>query len=164
MRSCPFSRLVTNSSDRTLRQFILPIYAPPNADREYIEQELEPTHRFNDPINRTAWHAMSYSPDGEWLAGGTSTLRLVLFSFNSGHMQVLLMPRHIKSTYGIFKTMANSPAHWMEAGSHYCMCMCVSSALFILLTYLAYAVASLQVVYCLDDKSGQYTHMALPYT
>ncbi|KZP21728.1 WD40 repeat-like protein [Athelia psychrophila] len=65
-------RLVTNSSDRTLRQFILPVYAPPNADREYIEQELEPTHRFNDPINRTAWHAMSYSPDGEWLAGGAA--------------------------------------------------------------------------------------------
>jgi len=61
---------VTNSSDRTLRQFILPAYPPPNADREYIEQELEPTHRFNDPISRTAWHAVSYSPDGEWLAGG----------------------------------------------------------------------------------------------
>lgn len=61
---------MTNSSDRTLRQFNLPIYPPPNADREYIEQELEPTHRFNDPINKTAWHAMSYSPDGEWLAGG----------------------------------------------------------------------------------------------
>jgi COMPASS component SWD1 len=65
-------RLVTNSSDRTLRQFNLPIYPPPNADREYIEQELEPTHRFNDPINKTAWHAMSYSPDGEWLAGGAA--------------------------------------------------------------------------------------------
>ncbi|GBE79127.1 Set1 complex component swd1 [Sparassis crispa] len=65
-------RLVTNSSDRTLRQFNVPSYAPPTADREYIEQELEPTHRFNDPINKTAWHAMSYSPDGEWLAGGAA--------------------------------------------------------------------------------------------
>jgi hypothetical protein len=36
----------------------------------YTEQELEPTHKFSDPINRTAWHAMSFSPDGEWLAGG----------------------------------------------------------------------------------------------
>lgn len=34
------------------------------------EMEFEPTHRFNDPINRTAWHVMGYSPDGEWLAGG----------------------------------------------------------------------------------------------
>lgn len=34
------------------------------------EQELEPTHRFHDPINKTAWHNMAYSPDGEWLAGG----------------------------------------------------------------------------------------------
>ena len=64
-------RLVTNSSDRTLRQFNLPLYAPPSADGAYIEQELEPTQRFSDPINKVAWHAMSYSPDGEWLAGGT---------------------------------------------------------------------------------------------
>ena len=64
------SRLVTNSSDRTLRQFNLPNYPPPNPDGEYLEQELEPTHRFNDPINKTAWYGMSYSPDGEWLAGG----------------------------------------------------------------------------------------------
>ena len=63
-------RIVTNSSDRVLRQFNLPIYAPPNADGEYIEQELEPTHRFHDPISKVSWHAMSYSPDGEWLAGG----------------------------------------------------------------------------------------------
>jgi WD40 repeat protein len=65
-------RLVTNSSDRTLRQFTLPTYSPPNADREYMEQELEPTHKFSDPINRIAWHAMSFSPDGEWLAGGAA--------------------------------------------------------------------------------------------
>lgn len=64
-------RLVTNSSDRTLRQFNLPTYPPPNDAREYIEVELEPTHRFNDPISRAAWHAMSFSPDGEWLAGGS---------------------------------------------------------------------------------------------
>ena len=65
-------RLVTNSSDRTLRQFTLPTYSPPNADGEYMEQELEPTHKFSDPINRIAWHAMSFSPDGEWLAGGAA--------------------------------------------------------------------------------------------
>ncbi|KIK65788.1 hypothetical protein GYMLUDRAFT_39315 [Collybiopsis luxurians FD-317 M1] len=71
-------RLVTNSSDRTLRQFSLPTY-PPSAfdehtgrDSNFVEQELEPTHRFNDPINKTAWHAVSYSPDGEWLAGGAA--------------------------------------------------------------------------------------------
>jgi len=65
-------RLVTNSSDRTLRQFNLPEY-----DSNYLtEHELEPTHRFHDPINRSAWHAMSYSPDGEWLAGGGIRLNL----------------------------------------------------------------------------------------
>ncbi|KAI0662892.1 WD40 repeat-like protein [Cubamyces menziesii] len=65
-------RMVTNSSDRVLRQFNLPIYPSPTADNEYIEQELEPTHRFNDPISKVGWHAMSYSPDGEWLAGGAA--------------------------------------------------------------------------------------------
>ncbi|KAI0346972.1 WD40 repeat-like protein [Trametopsis cervina] len=65
-------RLVTNSSDRTLRQFNLPLYAPPSADGSYIEQELEPTYRFSDPINKVAWHSMSYSPDGEFLAGGAA--------------------------------------------------------------------------------------------
>jgi COMPASS component SWD1 len=64
-----FSRLVTNSLDRTLRQFDLSNYPSPNADGQYLEQELEPTHKFNDPINKTAWYAMSYSPDGEWLTG-----------------------------------------------------------------------------------------------
>ena len=63
---------MTNSSDRTLRQFNVPVYATSAAEGEYIEQELEPTYRFNDPINKNAWHAMAYSPDGEWLAGGQS--------------------------------------------------------------------------------------------
>jgi COMPASS component SWD1 len=63
-------RMVTNSSDRILRQLNLPTYAPPSADGAYIEQELEPTYRFSDPINKVAWHTVSYSPDGEWLAGG----------------------------------------------------------------------------------------------
>ncbi|KIJ70363.1 hypothetical protein HYDPIDRAFT_35755 [Hydnomerulius pinastri MD-312] len=39
---------------------------------QILETELEPTHRFNDPISKVAWHAMSYSPDGEWLAGGAA--------------------------------------------------------------------------------------------
>ncbi|PIL36651.1 hypothetical protein GSI_00340 [Ganoderma sinense ZZ0214-1] len=65
-------RLVTNSSDRVLRQFTLPVYAPPSADNEYIEQELEPTLRFHDPISKVSWRSMSYSPDGEWLAGGAA--------------------------------------------------------------------------------------------
>ncbi|EKM59556.1 uncharacterized protein PHACADRAFT_85948 [Phanerochaete carnosa HHB-10118-sp] len=65
-------RLVTNSQDRTLRQFTLPLYAPPSVDGIYIEQELEPTYRFSDPINKVAWHGMCYSPDGEWLAGGAA--------------------------------------------------------------------------------------------
>lgn len=67
-----FRRLITNSSDRVLRQFLLPIYPAPSENGAYVEQDLEPTHRFSDPITRTAWHATSFSPDGEWLAGGAA--------------------------------------------------------------------------------------------
>lgn len=67
-------RLITNSSDRVLRQFNLPAHfpSPTDEDLDLTEQELEPTYRFSDPINKVAWHNMSYSPDGEWLAGGMS--------------------------------------------------------------------------------------------
>ncbi|KAG2014116.1 hypothetical protein CC2G_010959 [Coprinopsis cinerea AmutBmut pab1-1] len=87
--------LVTNSSDRTLRQFIVPTYpsddseptnpststpssstspssTPTPTPTKIIEQDLEPTHRFHDPINKTAWHAMACSGDGDWLAGGAA--------------------------------------------------------------------------------------------
>ena len=99
MRGFVFSkggrRLTTNSSDRVLRLFYLPTYPlppPPSTtpfptqpstpnpqivnqtqpDLHILEQELEPVHRFHDPITKTAWHTMSYSPDGDWLAGGAA--------------------------------------------------------------------------------------------
>ncbi|EIW82178.1 WD40 repeat-like protein [Coniophora puteana RWD-64-598 SS2] len=123
MKSFDFTRngrsLVTNSVDRTIRQFMLPASYPsppsstfsqtPNPQRspspsrnaspqqtdghdqtpavngvngmhedgdvtmsQVLENELEPTQRFNDPISRTAWHTMSYSPDGQLLAGGAA--------------------------------------------------------------------------------------------
>ena len=88
-------RLTTNSSDRVLRLLYLPTYPAPSAasttplptqpstpnpqaanqmqsEPQILEQELEPVHRFNDPITKTAWHTMSYSPDGDWLAGGAA--------------------------------------------------------------------------------------------
>ncbi|KAH8830539.1 WD40 repeat-like protein [Flagelloscypha sp. PMI_526] len=65
--------LVSNSSDKVLRQFILPSYETPAEDTTtWTESELEATHKFVEPINKFAWNAMSYSPDGEWLAGGAS--------------------------------------------------------------------------------------------
>ncbi|KDQ28785.1 hypothetical protein PLEOSDRAFT_1111940 [Pleurotus ostreatus PC15] len=79
MRGFDFSkggrRLVTNSSDRALRHFNLPIYPSPSSASdplEYLDQELKPIYQFNDPINKTAWHTMSYSPEGQWLAGGAA--------------------------------------------------------------------------------------------
>ena len=67
-------RLVTNSSDRVLRQFALPSYptSTPNTETEVVDQELRPQYTFSDPINRSAWNGMSYSPHGEWLAGGAA--------------------------------------------------------------------------------------------
>ncbi|KAH6896420.1 WD40-repeat-containing domain protein [Coprinopsis sp. MPI-PUGE-AT-0042] len=67
-------RFVTNSSDRTLRYFVVPTYPDTESSQaeDILETDLEPTHRFNDPINKTAWHAMAFSPDGEWLAGGAA--------------------------------------------------------------------------------------------
>ncbi|KAH9921520.1 COMPASS complex protein [Epithele typhae] len=64
-------RLATNSSDRVLRQLSLPLYPTPTTD-DYIESELEPSLRFHDPISKVSWHAMCYSPDGQWLAGGAA--------------------------------------------------------------------------------------------
>lgn len=120
------SRLVTNSSDRTLRQFTVPYYPPPSADGEYLEQELEPTYRFNDPINKNAWHGMSYSPDGEWLAGGECLARIRASTrvplstsdfaeYSTGSdtddrpPQVQRIMRHTKSTSGTFSTRDSLP-------------------------------------------------------
>ena len=113
------SRLVTNSSDRTLRQFNLPTYPSPSPGREFLEQELEPTRRFNDPINKTAWHAMSYSPDGEWLAGGLSCLSICRRSLTLmvAPDQVLPIQLLTKFIFGISPTKASLQARWMVGGS-----------------------------------------------
>ena len=62
---------------RTLLQFILPSYTdyhdaiptPPtthtNHQPQFLDLELDPTCRFNDPFNKTSWHAMCYSLYGE---------------------------------------------------------------------------------------------------
>ena len=50
----------------------MPLYGPPSADGSFTEAELEPTYRLSDPISKVAWHAMAYSPDGEWIAGGAA--------------------------------------------------------------------------------------------
>ena len=113
-------RIVTNSSDRVLRQFNLPVYAPPNADGEYIEQELEPTHRFHDPISKVSWHAMSYSPDGEWLAGGALSSLSARRLAHAPHSKTIQAPQtmlHIRSTFGTLPERASLRARSMEAAS-----------------------------------------------
>lgn len=155
------SRFVTNSSDRTLRQFNVPTYpdeigsgsssgsnsnsnpnttngdaignhqarSPDGVEHQplglttpsgVLEQDLEPTHRFNDPINKTAWHAMAFSPDGEWLAGGAFSMVVQLLlpthAISFGR-QAQRTQQHIRYTSGTSPTMANLRVRWMEEGS-----------------------------------------------
>ncbi|KAF9242913.1 WD40-repeat-containing domain protein [Melanogaster broomeanus] len=63
-------RLATNSSDRTIRQFTLPNY--PSPPTPYLRRNWSPRISSTIPYRKVAWHAMSYSPDGEWLAGGAA--------------------------------------------------------------------------------------------
>ncbi|KZW04004.1 WD40 repeat-like protein, partial [Exidia glandulosa HHB12029] len=76
MKQIAFARsgrfFITNSSDRILRQFEVPTYPTPSEDMTILDEELEPSLRFSDPINRVAWNGVVVSPDGEWLAGGAA--------------------------------------------------------------------------------------------
>jgi WD40 repeat protein len=140
--------LVTNSSDRTLRQFTLPTYPSPSADGEYIEQELEPTHKFSDPINRTAWHAMSFSPDGEWLAGGAAdpaSHKIYIWDIaNDGQLA---------------STLDGGREPLIHV--HVCQFINVYSDD---LKYKLLLVAPEQAVNRLDYKSWKHSHLALPGT
>lgn len=127
-------RLVTNSSDRTLRQFILPSYTnyansiPPTTDSDhqsqFLDLELEPTHRFNDPINKTSWHAMCYSPDGEWLAGGRRTFFDSHVCFLSHTInQVQQIQQVTKFISGISLMTVSLRALWMVGENRWCIFM-----------------------------------------
>ena len=63
--------LLTNSTDRTIRQCVLPTYSYVLPDEDaYIEQEMDAQKRYNDPINKMSWNGVGFSPDGRWVAGG----------------------------------------------------------------------------------------------
>jgi COMPASS component SWD1 len=67
------TRLITNSSDRTLREFFVPIVYPEPQPSDLPlpvpTLELEAVHRYSDPITRTAWTGMSLNRSGSLLAG-----------------------------------------------------------------------------------------------
>jgi COMPASS component SWD1 len=72
------TRMFTNSADRVLREFVLPaVYAPPAADGLPRDVELEPLHRYLDPINRTAWAGLALSRGGGLLASADMTLHKI---------------------------------------------------------------------------------------
>jgi COMPASS component SWD1 len=63
--------LLANSTDRVIRQFNLPTYTTVLPDEDaFLEQELEPTLRLLDPVNKVSWNSVDISFDGHWVAGG----------------------------------------------------------------------------------------------
>lgn len=54
------SNMVISSSDRAIRTFQV---SP-------LTGVLNPIHRFQDLVNRTPWHAVGFSGDGEYVMGG----------------------------------------------------------------------------------------------
>ena len=164
--------LVTNSSDRTLRQFILPTYPSPTFghaaprtesplpsssssplpiqidDTLIVESELEPINRFNDPINKVAWHAMCFSPDGDWLAGGAAD--------NATHKIYIWDPQNegqFASTLdGGREPLVHVHVGGLMLGIHFDFKFVVD-----------HLVASNETNDSLDNKPGEYPHMALPY-
>ena len=112
-------RLLTNSSDRILRQFNLPHQFPSHSEggSDIIEQEIEPTYRFSDPISKVAWHNMSCSPDGEWLAGGLYLNCLSLYYNLMIKYKAALILLLTKFIYGTSHLTANLLLHWTEGES-----------------------------------------------
>jgi len=67
------SHFLTNSTDRVIRHFLSPTYAPtPPVEGQYVEQELEPLLRLHDPVNRVSWSSVGFSSSAQWVAGGVS--------------------------------------------------------------------------------------------
>lgn len=60
IRPAHTSNLILNSTDRALRV----LTASPQTGA------LAPIHRFQDLVNRTPWHAVGFSGDGEYVFGG----------------------------------------------------------------------------------------------
>lgn len=54
------SNMVISSTDRAIRTFQV---SP-------LTGGLNPIHRFQDSVNRTPWHAVGFSGDGEYVVGG----------------------------------------------------------------------------------------------
>ena len=52
--------LIANSTDRALRTLVV----------DPRTGALAPAHRFQDQVNRTPWHAIGFSGDGEYVMGG----------------------------------------------------------------------------------------------
>ena len=80
----------------------MPVYPPHGPETEVVEQELEATQRFSDPISKVAWNNMAYSPDGDWLAGGMLRLNLLMWRLITATrrkaLPILLLTKFISGT------------------------------------------------------------------
>jgi COMPASS component SWD1 len=89
------ARLMTNSSDRVLREFIIPssypIPPPSDLPLPVPTLELEIVNRYSDPITRTAWTGMSLKPVGTLLAGADqSTHKIYIWDTRDGRFVTTL--------------------------------------------------------------------------
>jgi hypothetical protein len=89
------TRLMTNSSDRVLREFFVPNFypVPPDCDvpLPVPTLELEVVNRYSDPITRTAWMGMSLNRTGSLLAGADqSTHKIYIWDTRDGRFVTTL--------------------------------------------------------------------------
>jgi COMPASS component SWD1 len=89
------ARLMTNSSDRVLREFVIPSSypTPPPSDLPLPVPtlELEIVNRYSDPITRTAWTGMALKPIGTLLAGADqSTHKIYIWDTRDGRFVTTL--------------------------------------------------------------------------
>lgn len=78
----PVRFLLTNSQDRVIRHFEVPLYHSPSTTSEepseYLDQDLEPIYRFADPVDKVQWNGIGYSADSGWVIGGEPRVRCIL--------------------------------------------------------------------------------------
>lgn len=114
-----------------------------------IESELEPINRFNDPINKVAWHAMCFSPEGDWLAGGAAD--------NATHKIYIWDPQN-EGQFASALDGGREPLVHVHVRPHCFIIVCSKIRPDIVFND---EVAPDKTNDCFDDQSREYPHLAL---
>lgn len=95
---------ITNSTDRVIRQFLVPAYPMVQSeDDAYVNQELEPILRLLDPVNRVSWSSIGVSCSGRWIAGGSYIILAKVVSL-FGFIKASLEAQDTRFTFGTPQT------------------------------------------------------------